>query len=131
MQIFRTLITSLAIAVALPGGAAFAADFQKYDKAAFAKAQAEGRSILIDIAAPWCPTCRAQEPIIKSTAADGDFDKMIIYKLDYDTQRKDVKALNARRQSTLIAFKGARETGRLVGDTDAGRISGLMKSALK
>jgi thioredoxin 1 len=30
---------------------------------AFAAAQAGGKSIVVHVFAPWCPTCRAQEPI--------------------------------------------------------------------
>jgi hypothetical protein len=38
------------------------------------------------------------------------------------------KSFNARHQSTLIAFKGARETSRLVGETGAAPIEDLLKS---
>lgn len=33
-------------------------------------AQAQGRPVLIDAFAPWCPTCRAQAPTIDGLAAD-------------------------------------------------------------
>jgi hypothetical protein len=42
-----------------------------------------------------------------------------------------VKSFGARSQSTLIAYKGATETGRSAGDTNAASIESLLKSALK
>jgi len=41
-----------------------------------------------------------------------------------------VRAFGARSQSTLIAFKGAKETARSVGDTDAGSIADLLDTTL-
>jgi thiol-disulfide isomerase/thioredoxin len=111
-------------------GAAAAAEFRPFDQAAFEQAQADGRPILIEVFAPWCPTCRAQSPIVRATAADVAFANLIVFRIDYDNQRAAWRALNVRRQSTLIAYNGARETGRLVAATDPNRIETLMRSAL-
>lgn len=111
-------------------GAASAAEFRSFDQAAFAQAQADGRSILVEVFAPWCPTCRAQSPIVRTTARHADFSNLIVFRIDFDGQRNAWRALNVRRQSTLIAYNGARETGRLVAATDPNRIEALMRSAL-
>ena len=50
--------------------------------------------------------------------------------VDFDTQKDDVRALKAQRQSTLITFKGAEEMARSVGDTDPATIEAMLKTAL-
>ncbi len=130
MIIVRRFLLLIAVALALPG-AAFAAEFRPFDQAAFAAAQNAGRPILVEVAADWCPTCRAQAPIIRETAADPAFANMIVFRIDFDRQRDAWRRLGARRQSTLIAFAGARETDRAVGVTDQRRIAALMRSAVQ
>jgi hypothetical protein len=44
--------------------AAFAAETIAYTPAAFDAAQKAGRSMLVEIHATWCPTCKAQAPIL-------------------------------------------------------------------
>lgn len=129
MIIVRRALVLIAAVWALTGVAA-AAEFRDFDQSDFAQAQAEGRPILVEVFAPWCPTCRAQAPIVRSTAADAAFAEMIVFRIDYDSQRAQWRALNVQRQSTLIAYNGARETGRLVAATDPDRIEGLMRSAI-
>ena len=42
-----------------------------------------------------------------------------------------MKSFKATSQSTLIAFNGATETGRLAGETKADAIEALLKSTMK
>lgn len=120
----------LALVWALLAPAAAAAERQAYDAAAFAAAQEAGKSIVVDVTAPWCPTCKAQKPIIEKLAADPAFKDLVIFEVDFDTGREALIALRASQQSTLIAFKGGTETARSVGDTDPDSIATLFKSAL-
>lgn len=118
---------AIALLMSLP---AFAAEWKPFSSEAFAEAQKEGKSILVHISAPWCPTCRAQKPILEELTAKPEFKDLVVLKIDFDTQQGDVRALNAQSQSTLIAFKGTKETNRSVGDTNQASIAALMKSAL-
>jgi thiol-disulfide isomerase/thioredoxin len=126
-QLFAAVLFALAWTLALP---AVAAERQTYDASAFAAAQKAGKSIVVDISAPWCPTCKAQKPTIDKLGADPAYKDLVIFELDFDTGGKALRALNARSQSTLIAFKGETETGRSVGDTNPDSIAALFKSAL-
>ncbi|TAN47631.1 MAG: thioredoxin, partial [Rhodospirillales bacterium] len=38
---------------------------QPFSQKAFTEAQEAGKSILVDVSAPWCPTCAKQHPIIQ------------------------------------------------------------------
>ena len=88
-----------------------------FTQAACEKAQADGKSILVEISAPWCPACKAQKPVIQDLSSFEPLDKLTIFVVDFDSQKDAVKYLKATQQSTLIACKGKTETARSVGDT--------------
>lgn len=116
------------VAMASP---ATASEQRPYDAKAFAIAQQQGRPILVDAYADWCPTCRAQAPIITNALRRPEFSNMIVFKLNFDTQVADSRRFGIRSQSTIIAFNGRRETGRSVGDTNPDSISKLMRGAAR
>ncbi|MBK9081962.1 MAG: thioredoxin family protein [Rhizobiales bacterium] len=124
---FRTLFVAAAIIVAAP---ALAFDAKPFDAQAFAAAQAAGKSILVEVHAPWCPTCKAQAPILSKLSAAPKFKGIVAYRVDFDSQKDALKALGVRQQSTLIAYKGKAETGRSVGSTDPAAIEMLVGSAI-
>jgi thioredoxin 1 len=124
----RVLLASLPLLAAVTQ--VRAAEKIDYTQKAFDAAQASGKSILVDISAPWCPTCRAQAPIIDKLSAEAKFKDLMIFHVDFDSQADVVRALGAQQQSTLIVFKGGKEMGRSVGDTDAGSIGKLLAQAV-
>ena len=101
-----------------------------YDQNAFAAAQAAGKSILVQVHADWCPQCAAQRPIITTLMKEDRFKNMVIFNVDFDTQKDLVKKFNVMRQSTLIVFKGANEVDRTVGATQAGPITESLAKGL-
>lgn len=121
------LLAAAASVVAL--SSATAAE-KPFSEAAFAAAQGAGKPIIIHVYAPWCPTCRAQEPILQKLEADPKFAGAETFRVDFDGQKNAVKALKARNQSTIIVFKGSKEVGRSVGETDEKAISALLDKAL-
>ncbi|MBZ0262594.1 MAG: thioredoxin family protein [Hyphomicrobiales bacterium] len=86
--------------------------------------------MLIDISASWCPTCKAQAPIIGGLSTQEKYSSFVILEVDFDEQKDIVRALGARSQSTLIVFKGAQEIDRSVGSTDPVEIEALLAKAL-
>jgi thiol-disulfide isomerase/thioredoxin len=126
-SLFVALLATLALIGSLP---ADAAEWKPFDAAAFAEAQKAGKPILVDIFAVWCPTCRAQNPILTQLTREPKYNDLVVFKVDFDTQKADVRALKATSQSTLIAFKGDKETARTVGDTNPASIAALIDSAL-
>ena len=126
-------LISLSLAGLLTSVIAFAAQAAEkvnYDAKSFAAAQAAGRPILVEIHASWCPTCKAQEPILGNLEKQDRFKNLLVVLVDFDSQKEAVKAFGARMQSTLIAFKGSVETGRSVGDTNATSIATLLDKTI-
>lgn len=123
------LIAALATScTAIP--AAFAAGPQAFDDNGFVEAQKLGKPILVAIHASWCPTCKAQGPILSELAADPKFKNLVYFVVDFDSQKNLVTRFGARMQSTLIAFKGDKEEGRSVGDTNRTSIAALLNKTL-
>ncbi|GJE05393.1 MULTISPECIES: thioredoxin family protein [Methylobacterium] len=114
------------VAAALPARA----DPAPYTDAAFEAALAAGRPILVAVSAPWCPICKAQKPILAKLAADPRFRDLLVLDIDFDTRKEAMRRFEARSQSTLIVFKGGREVGRSVGETQPEWIEGLLEKAL-
>lgn len=125
----RNIITLAAIGALMPTKLVLAA-VTEFTMEAFKAAQKAGKPILVDVWASWCPTCKAQGLILKSLLAEQKNKDMVMLRVNFDTQLNVLKAFNVQSQSTLIVFKGAKETGRSVGDTDAGSIAALLASAI-
>ena len=98
-----------------------------FTQQAFATAQHDGKPILVDISAPWCPTCAKQRPILSQLMTDPAFKDLVVYQVDFDHQKDVVRALGAQMQSTLVVFRGAVEKGRSTGDTNAECIKALLQ----
>lgn len=109
----------------------FSAEVQTFTTEIFQQAQAAGKPVLVDISATWCPTCRAQAPIIEGLSSLEKFRDLLILKVDFDQQADVVRQLGARSQSTLIVFRGAEEIDRSVGSTDPSQIEALLEKAMK
>lgn len=127
----RTLMTGLILAAGLAlSGNAQAAEAKPFDQAAFEAAKASGKPVLVEVTAPWCPTCKAQKPILSDLKAQPKFKDMAVFEIDFDSQKDALRALNVQMQSTLIAFKDGNEVGRSTGDTNKDSIVALLNKAI-
>jgi thiol-disulfide isomerase/thioredoxin len=124
----RTILGFIAAATAsafLPA-IAFAGNRVRFDGTAFDAALNAGKPVLIDISASWCPTCQRQKQILAELTAKPEFAGVIIFEVDYDTEKDIMRSFGAQQRSTLIAFKGGNEVGRVVGDTRVAAIEALL-----
>ena len=101
-----------------------------FDAQAFAAAQDAGKPVLVEIHADWCPTCKAQKPVLDKLSGQPKYSGIERFRVDFDTQKDLLKRFNARTQSTLVMFKGKDEVARSVGETDEARLRALLDKAL-
>jgi len=121
--IFRKTLLIAAI-VAMP---ALARAGQPFDAKAFQASQAAGKSILVYVTAPWCPTCKQQRPIVQQIEKERQ--DLIVYEVDFDTAKDVLKRFHVQYQSTLIVFRGSKEVARSTGETDPTVIRSLIAKA--
>lgn len=129
-MINRRILLSAAALTVLSTPLAAMAGGTPYTPAAFAAAQKDGQSILVVVHAPWCPTCRTQEPIIKKLLGEAKYKSVKVFVVDFDSQKEGLRFFKAPNQSTLIGFKGSKETRRSNGDTNPMNIEDLIESTL-
>jgi len=130
MTLYRAFFAGL-VALALLGSVpASAAEWKAFTADEFAAAQDAGKPILVDVFAPWCSVCRAQNPILTKLTREPKYKDLVVLKVNYDDQKDVVRLFNVQRQSTLIVFKGKDEVDRSVGDTSALSIEGLLDKTL-
>lgn len=105
-------------------------EVREYSEAEFTRAQLENKSVVIDVAAWWCPVCRVQQSRLKSLVTENaDFKNIIILVVSNGDSEAKQKFTIASR-GTLVAFKGKSEKGRLVLETDRDKIRTLLRSSL-
>ena len=126
----RFVVFAVVVASAALIAPAFATEARTFDLESFVAAQKVGKPILVAIHASWCVTCNAQKAILSELMSAPKFNDLVYFVLDFDTQKDAMKYFGARERSTLIAFKGETETGRLVGDTERTVIAALLDKTL-
>lgn len=126
----RTVLSLIAFAAVAGAGPTFAAEKRAFDWGAFDAAAEAGRPILIEVSAPWCPTCWRQKPIIADLLQQPEFEDLIVLEIDFDSKKDILKKFGVQRQATLIAYRGRAEVGRAVGITRRSAIFELASRAL-
>ncbi len=124
----KTIVTLAAIALSAACNLALALDIQPYAPETLAAKQKAGESVALHFHADWCPTCRAQEKVFNGWKGDASVPGTLLI-VNYDKERELKRQLGVRTQSTVIAYKGGKETGRLAGDTDPKALRAMLDSA--
>ena len=127
MKIASTL-TALALTTA--AALATAAEPQPFNQRLFDQLTHDGKPVVVDVSATWCPTCKAQKPIVEGLSRQVAYKDVAVLKVDFDADKPVLKEFKVGMQSTLIAFKGGKESGRSVGDTTPAGIEGIFKKAV-
>ena len=126
MKFVRTLFVLLSF---LTATSVYALEIIPYTPAALAQARQSGQSYALHFHADWCPVCRAQSKVLEELKADPSL-KVTVLVVNYDKEKALRKPYGVHTQSTLIAFKGKQETGRLAGESAPEKIRALLASAL-
>ncbi|MEE4200300.1 thioredoxin family protein [Erythrobacter sp.] len=101
-----------------------------YDEAEFTMAQRKGKTIVVDVHADWCPTCRAQAPILDELRREHQSADTLFVKVDFDEDKAFLRAHRVPRQSTVLVFDGVQEVARSIAQTDRSRLRGVVLGAL-
>ncbi len=102
---------------------------QPFSEAAFNRLLATGQPVVVDFHADWCPTCRAQAPVIKDLASSPEYSNVTVLIANYDTELALRKSLNVVQQSTLVAFHHRKEVARSTGVTSRAGLAALLHQA--
>ena len=106
------------------------ARFEEYSPEAFQAAQAAGRTIMVDVYAVWCPTCKAQHKTLRNLLDDPRYQSIVGFRVDFDVHRDFLRAHQVRGQSTILMFHGDQELSRSMGVTSEGMIRAQVDAAL-
>ena len=126
-KFFRSFVAAAGLGFAAL--AALAAELP-YDKAQFDTALAQGKPVIVDFSASWCPTCKAQKPIVEALMKEKKLEPVTLFVADYDQETALKKQLGVTQQSTFVVFKAGKEVGRSTGQTQKQAIADLFDKAL-
>ena len=101
-----------------------------FNQVQFDSAQASGKPVAVVFHADWCPTCRAQAPVLKALAQTAELKSVTLYIANFDTEKALKKSLGVTQQSTIVVFKNGKESARSTGDTQPDRLAALLRHAV-
>jgi thioredoxin 1 len=101
-----------------------------FNQAQFDATRLAGKPVAVVFHADWCPTCRAQAPVLKTLSETPSLSAVTVYVADFDTEKGLKKALGVTRQSTIVVFKQGKETARSTGDTQQPALAALLQHAI-
>lgn len=131
MTVFARLFSSLLVAAftALGPLTAHAAG-ARYEPAAFDRAVAAGGPVALHVSADWCPTCKAQKPVVDALPKEPRMKPMRLFVADFDTEKALRKSLRVEQQSTFVLFRNGREVARSTADLDRDALARTFAKAL-
>jgi len=107
----------VALTALLLSTASFALESEHFSNERFEALTSEGGLVLVDVWAPWCPTCRRQREILAAFQEAHPEVELTILEVSYDDDKDLVRRFRAPRQSTLLLFKGEEQVWFSVAET--------------
>jgi thioredoxin len=101
-----------------------------FNQGQFDAARAAGQPVAVVFHADWCPTCRAQAPVLKELAQTPELKSVTLYIANFDTEKSLKKSLGVTQQSTIVVFKNGKESIRSTGDTQPDSLAALLRHAV-
>lgn len=101
-----------------------------FGQAQFDSMRAAGKPVAVVFHADWCPTCRAQAPLLKDLAQTPELKSVTLYVANFDTEKALKKSLGVTKQSTIVVFKNGKEVARSTGDTQQDSLAALLRRAV-
>jgi thioredoxin 1 len=101
-----------------------------FNQAQFDSMRAAGKPVAVVFHADWCPTCRAQAPVLKDLLQTPALKPLTLYVADFDTEKALKHSFGVTQQSTIIVFKDGKEVARSTGDTQRDSLAALLHRAV-
>lgn len=99
---------------------------QPFDKEKLNAAIADGKTVFLDFFASWCPTCRANKPIVEAAVeANGE---VVGFVANYDTDIELKKEYSVISQSSYVVLRDGKVLDRYVGALTPSKINELLGS---
>jgi thiol-disulfide isomerase/thioredoxin len=107
----------------------FAAEIP-FNQAQYDSMLAAGKPMAVVFHADWCPTCRAQAPLLKELTQTPELKGLTLFVANFDTEKSLRKSLGVTQQSTVVVFKAGKESARSTGDTQQDSLRALLRHAI-
>jgi thiol-disulfide isomerase/thioredoxin len=101
-----------------------------FNQAQFDATKSAGKPVAVVFHADWCPTCRAQAPVLKDLLQTPALKPLTLYVANFDTEKALKKSLGVTQQSTVVVFKLGKEIARSTGDTQQASLAALLRQAI-
>ncbi|MGU2438402.1 thioredoxin family protein, partial [Pseudomonas aeruginosa] len=108
-----------------------AGEIKPFSQTEFDRLTQADQPVVVDVSATWCPTCKAQKPILEKLMKQPAYKDVTVLTVDFDSEKSIVRAFKVSMQSTLVGFKGAQEVARSVGDTTEAGIESLIQKTTR
>lgn len=124
------IIATIVVAASQLSVEAKAPGWQTYSDSGFEAAQNSGKTIVVDVYATWCPTCRAQAPILDELRSEKASADTLFVKVNFDEHKSFLRANRIPRQSTVVVFKGKQEVARSIAQTNRAKLRSFVLDAI-
>ena len=92
------------------------------------KAQASGKTIVINSYEIWCGTCSKQIKVLDK--AEKEFKEVIFLSYEQSKNENIAKKLKIKHWTTIVVYKGVNEVSRIIGQTDKEKIYSAIKKGI-
>jgi thiol-disulfide isomerase/thioredoxin len=101
-----------------------------FNQAQYDSMLAAGKPVAVVFHADWCPTCRAQAPLLKELSQTQELKGVTLFVANFDTEKTLKQSLGVTKQSTVVVFKDGKESARSTGDTQQTSLGVLLRHAI-
>lgn len=100
--------------------------WQDYNAAAFENLLADGKPVMVEVYAPWCPTCLAQHKAFEALESEGKRPNLATIRVDFDRDVDFRKTYNINYTGTILLFEGGKLTAVQGGLTSPEKLEGFL-----
>ncbi len=103
--------------------------WRPYEAAAFEAAVAEGGPVIVEVYAPWCPTCIAQHKAFEEVWSRESWPGLTAFRADFDADKPFRDANGIRSTGLLLLYRDGREVLRRPGVTTPEAVKAFLDEA--